>query len=108
MTRFFTVLAFAGLLASPALAADDGGFGSKFTNQTPSALMEAPNSTLAQAVPDASSVQNIMPAAGNEASDTTDAPAQKADQAKDIIKAAPTTVHQSIESHVTVPAGVGK
>ena len=101
MSRLYIILSLTLLVTAPAFAEDNGGFGPKFTNQTPSALMEAPNSTLAQSVPDANSVQDIMPAAGEETEISVTAPAQE------IIEVKPTTVEKSMESHVTVPSSVG-
>ena len=101
MGRFYTILCLTFLAIAPALAEDNGGFGAKFTNQTPSALMEAPNSTLAQSVPDATAMQDIMPAAGEEIESPVTTPSAK------IIEVTPTTVEKSMESHVTVPSSVG-
>ena len=59
------------IFSSPAIAADNGGFGAAFNNKPPSALAETPNSQIAQTVtnprdPSAEELQTIMPAAGAE------------------------------------------
>ena len=68
MLRIFTVLSFTALLSFTASAADNGGFGEKFSNRAPSALMESPDSQIAQTAisPSAQDLQNIMPAAGDD------------------------------------------
>ena len=67
--RVFLAMAFLCLSSLPLMAADNGGFGASFNNKPPSALMESPNSQVAQSVqtPTADDLQNIMPAAGDEA-----------------------------------------
>lgn len=70
MARLALILLILVFLPALAQAHDDGGFGSSFTNRAPSALTEAPNSTVAQtSLPprtDAEKMQDILPAAGNE------------------------------------------
>lgn len=109
MNRLCTIIAFASLAAAPALAEDNGGFGPKFTQNTPSALMETPTSVVAQSVQDdASSLQDIMPAAGDE-TPTGETNGQLIDtNGQRIIEAAPTTINKSMESHMTVPSNLGK
>ena len=72
--RTLIVLMFLMVPAIPAMARDDGGFGAGFTQTPPSALMEAPDSQIAQSVqtPSADELQNIMPAAGEETAPPTD------------------------------------
>ncbi len=68
LIRLMLVLPLAVLTSTPAQARDDGGFGDSFTNKAPSALMQAPDSQIAQSVqsPTAEDMQQIMPAAGEE------------------------------------------
>ena len=71
MLRLVLVLLTALLIPSLSFAADNGGFGASFTNQAPSALTESPDSKIAQtsvAPTDAKSLQDIMPAAGDDQS----------------------------------------
>lgn len=91
MIRMFTVLALLATVPLPVFATDDGGFGEKFTNKAPSALMEAPDSQIAQSVqtPSADELQNIMPAAGD------DVPEAK-DVTSDILNAPATTTHETV------------
>lgn len=97
MTRILFALTALMILSSPVSARDDGGFGQSFTSQTPSALMEAPDSQVAQSVqtPSADDLQNIMPAAGDEAQ--TESPVVTKDETKDILDAKPTKTHESID-----------
>lgn len=78
MIRFLAVILMASTFALSAQARDDGGFGSGFTNTAPSALSDtSPAAALAQKTPaesdpSAQDLQNIMPAAGEEAPATTE------------------------------------
>ncbi len=97
MIRFFTALA---LLVIPfmAEAADNGGFGESFTSKAPSALMETPDSQIAQSVqsPSADELQNIMPAAGDE---NVIAPIENSgDTTQEILNAVPTKTHDEIRA----------
>lgn len=85
-------------LSVPAQAADNGGFGEAFSDKAPSALMEAPNSQIAQSVqtPSADDLQNIMPAAGEEETIPSSENKNQVDITKDILDAAPTTTHDEI------------
>ena len=88
MIRFLTISAIASILSAGAFAADNGGFGESFTSKTPTALLEAPDSQIAQSVqtPSAEDLQNIMPAAG--------------DETQDLLNAVPTTTHDSGETAI--------
>ena len=95
MIRFLTLTAL--LLTSPAFAADNGGFGNKFTGKAPTALMESPDSQFAQSViaPSPGDLDAIMPASGDEDVSVETMPS---DQTKDILSAEPTTTHENNEA----------
>lgn len=109
MNRLCTIIVLISFAAAPAFAEDNGGFGPKFTQNTPSALMETPTSVIAQSVQDdASAMQDIMPAAGDE-TPSAETNAHHIDtNGQRIIEAAPTTINKSMESHMTVPSSQGK
>ena len=93
MIRLFFALTILALSSAFAQAADNGGFGEKFTNKAPSALMESPDSQIAQSVqsPSADELQNIMPAAGD------DIPPEE-DKTKEILNTVPTATHEIPEA----------
>ncbi|PZP57341.1 MAG: hypothetical protein DI586_00745 [Micavibrio aeruginosavorus] len=95
MIRGITFLSFL-IISGAAIAADNGGFGSAFTNKAPSALMESPQSQIAQSVqiPSADDLQNIMPAAGDEEPPSVDDISP--DKTRQILDTAPTATHDEI------------